>query len=100
MERKMGGLIWLLILAGGFCYLFGRFCCQKVTVYEYQRGLRYKNGKFIRVLEAGQYWIPVFNSSIRVVDVRPKFATIPGQEVLSSDSVTIKISLAAHYEIT
>jgi regulator of protease activity HflC (stomatin/prohibitin superfamily) len=33
------------------------------------------------------------------VDVRPRFASITGQEILSSDGVTLKVSLAANFEV-
>jgi regulator of protease activity HflC (stomatin/prohibitin superfamily) len=33
------------------------------------------------------------------VDIRPEFVTIPGQDVVSADGVTVKISLAAEYEV-
>jgi len=31
--------------------------------------------------------------------MRPAFVTVPGQEVLSADSVTLKVSLAVQYEV-
>jgi regulator of protease activity HflC (stomatin/prohibitin superfamily) len=33
------------------------------------------------------------------VDVRPQFVTVPGQDVLSADGVTLKISLAAEFQV-
>lgn len=33
------------------------------------------------------------------VDVRPEFISIPGQDVLSSDGVTLKASIAAEFEV-
>jgi regulator of protease activity HflC (stomatin/prohibitin superfamily) len=40
-----------------------------------------------------------FFTSILKLDVRPRFVSITGQEVLSSDGVTLKVSLAANFEI-
>ena len=33
------------------------------------------------------------------MDIRPQFVTIPGQDVLSADGVTLKISLAAQFQV-
>jgi regulator of protease activity HflC (stomatin/prohibitin superfamily) len=79
--------------------LIARFGIRRMTVYEFERGLRYVRGKFKAVLQPGQYWYLPWLTSLRKVDVRPRFASIAGQEVLSGDGVTLKISLAANYEV-
>jgi regulator of protease activity HflC (stomatin/prohibitin superfamily) len=71
----------------------------KVTIYEFQRGILYWKGRFERVLEPGRYWLRARDAYVQTVDIRPAFATIPGQEVLSADGVALKMSLAARYEI-
>jgi regulator of protease activity HflC (stomatin/prohibitin superfamily) len=76
-----------------------RGIAQPVVVYEFERGLRYVRGKFKGVLEPGFYWSVQRLSEIRKVDIRPVVAPVAGQEVLSSDGVTLKVSLAAKYEI-
>jgi regulator of protease activity HflC (stomatin/prohibitin superfamily) len=73
---------------------------RRVTIYEYQRGLKYTNGRYTGTLDPGQYWIISTFSSIAPVDVRPEFITIQGQDVLSSDGVTLKVSLAAEFQVT
>jgi len=80
-------------------YCIMRHYFRKITIYEYQRGLKYVEGKFAEVLEPGQYWIYTGTTTITPVDIRPSFVSITGQEVLSSDGVTLKVSLAAKYEI-
>jgi regulator of protease activity HflC (stomatin/prohibitin superfamily) len=72
---------------------------RRVVILEYQRGLKYRNGRFIRTLTAGQYWVFPPTTSIAAIDVRPCFITIPGQEVITADGVTVKVSLAAEYEV-
>jgi regulator of protease activity HflC (stomatin/prohibitin superfamily) len=76
-----------------------RYGLRRVTVYEYERGLKYTNGRFRGLLQPGLYWhFPYFTTVIKL-DVRPRSITIPGQEVLSSDSVGLKVSLAVTYQI-
>ncbi len=73
---------------------------RRVTILEYEKGLKYAKGKFSAVVEPGQYWYMPFFTIIQKLDVRPRFVSITGQEVLSADGVTLKVSLAANFEIT
>lgn len=71
----------------------------RLTVFEYERGIKYRNGRFAGVVGPGRHWVYRPRVMIRKVDIRPRFVSIAGQEVLSSDGVTLKVSLAAEYEI-
>ena len=51
------------------------------------------------MLAAGPHWIFRPTTVIDKVDVRPKFVSLGGQEVLSKDGVTLKVTIAARYEI-
>ncbi|MEO0455590.1 MAG: slipin family protein [Cyanobacteria bacterium P01_A01_bin.114] len=74
---------------------------MRITVFEYERGLKYVKGRFKQVLPPGQYWVWLFGSTtIRKVDIRPQYVSVPGQAVLTADGVGLKISLTAVYEIT
>ena len=70
-----------------------------VTVWEYEKGLRYYKGRFQKLLEPGQYWIWRHSSHISRVDMRPRQVTLSGQEVLSADSITLKVSILASYQV-
>ena len=76
-----------------------RSAFRPVVVYEFERGLRYAKGKFSGVLAPGFYWSFQPLSEVRKIDIRPVFAAVAGQEVLSSDGVALKVSLAAKYEV-
>jgi len=104
----MKGFEHFIIFAGFFFIIFLLFMAifnyiktrlVKVTIYEYQRGLRYRDGKFIGLLEPGAYWIYSQVTTIFPVDMRSHYASISGQEVLTKDAVTIKMSLAVEYAI-
>ncbi len=71
----------------------------KVTVMEYQLGLLYRDGHFVRLLSPGlhRYWNSRFR--IEIVDMRLMSATIAGQEVLSADNIGLKVSIAATFKI-
>ena len=72
---------------------------RSVTIFEFERGLKYSRGKFSAVLGPGQYWyLPRF-TSIRTIDMRTSVAALSGQEVLSADGVALKVSVAAKYQV-
>ena len=72
----------------------------RLTIFEYERGLKYVKGRFKQILGPGQYWLWAFGSTtIRKVDLRPQHLSIPGQAVLTADGVGLKVSLTAVYEI-
>ena len=93
-------LLWLILLAAILLLIVFRVLHIKhVIVYEYQKGLKYLKGRYAGTLDPGQYWILGTFSSIVPVDVRPEFITIQGQDVLSADGVTLKLSLAAEFQV-
>ena len=74
---------------------------MRVTVFEYERGLKYVKGRFRQVLPPGQYWVWLFgNTFIRKIDIRSQYISVPGQEVLTADGVGLKVSLTAVYAIS
>ena len=79
--------------------LFFKLTFRRTTILEYERGLRYVRGRFISVVGPGQYWHLNLFTAIRKLDIRPRFVSITGQEVLSSDGVALKVSLAANFEV-
>ena len=93
--QHLGMIIILVILVAAFFTI----CARRVTVFEYEKALKYTNGRMSAVLGPGAHWHIPFFVNIRKVDIRPRYVSITGQEVLSSDGVTLKISLAANYEI-
>ena len=94
----MEKLVWLV--AGLVAVIgFFRHGARRLTVIEYEKGLKYVSGRFRSVLEPGPYWYMPYFTTIKKLDLRPRFVSITGQEVLSSDGVTLKVSLAANFEI-
>jgi len=77
-----------------------RIIVRRITIFEYERGLRYYKGEFREIVQPGQYWYISLVSDIRKIDIRPCFVSVTGQEILSADGVSLKVSLAAKYEVT
>ncbi len=73
---------------------------KEITVYEYERGLLYREGKLDHVLEPGryQYWWhePV---DIAKVSLREMSHVVAGQGVLTADRIEVRVSLVAQYRV-
>src|SRR5215469_3979874 len=86
-----------------FGYQFGQRNATRgaVTIYEYERGLLYARGKFVRVLDPGRYSIwPFTYRRLVVVDTRRASVQIVNQKLLTADQITVTLNLVADYEVT
>ena len=95
----MEPLIVLLLIAGAAYFVVFRLLFKKVTIFEYEKGLLYSKGRFIRILGAGRHRYFALTKTIQTVDIRLVTVSITGQEILSSDNIALKVSLAVQYEI-
>jgi regulator of protease activity HflC (stomatin/prohibitin superfamily) len=91
-------VVLLLITLAAALYCWVRFFAA-VTIYDFQKGLLYKKGSFVKTLSAGKYYYLKSNSAIQVIDTRKTLVTLPGQEILTKDNVNIKITLVGFYEV-
>jgi regulator of protease activity HflC (stomatin/prohibitin superfamily) len=72
----------------------------KLEVYE--KGLLFVDGRFDRILEAGNYIWWKNNIVIHVIktDIRQQQMDIPGQEILTKDKAQIRVNLNLQYRVT
>jgi len=76
----------------------GRFR-HKFVVAEGHAGLLYHHAVFARMINAGRHVLWGFGWSVNMMDLRKMSVVVPGQEVLSSDSVGLKLSLLLTYQV-
>jgi len=72
----------------------------RLTIFEYERGVRFRRGRFSGLLEPGVHWVGGILTRIQKVDVRPTRVAVANQEVLTADGVAVKGSLMATYQVT
>jgi hypothetical protein len=94
LEPLVGALIVVILVL-----LIARPLLRVVTVHDYERGLRYRRGRFSGLVDPGTHITLAAFTELRVLDGRPTFVTIEGQEVLTVDGVPLKVSLAARYVV-
>jgi regulator of protease activity HflC (stomatin/prohibitin superfamily) len=92
-------LVALIALVVALLFWPRRGLLARVVVHDYERGLRYQGGKLSGLLNPGAYTVLRPLAEIRVLDVRPVWLMVEGQEVPTRDGVAVKVSLAARYVI-
>lgn len=74
---------------------------KEVTIFQYERGLLYREGKLEGVLEPGRYKFrrsePV---EVAKVSLREMSHVVPGQGLLTSDRIEVRVTLVAQYRVT
>ncbi len=70
-------------------------------ISEFQKGLLYYDNKFVKLLDSGRYffWRNNVNVKVRTLDTRLKQISITGQEILTSDKVSLRISCVCNCRI-
>ena len=71
----------------------------RVVVHDFERGLLYRRGRRIRTLDAGVYWLVRAVSSVVTIDIRSRIAVVAGQEILTADSVPLRLSVTLRYRV-
>ncbi len=71
---------------------------KRTIIFEHERGLKYSKGKYVGYLLPGRYF-HTLDTTIQRLDIRLRTVTVGGQEVLSADGVSLKLSLVGQYEI-
>jgi len=79
---------------------------REVIVRETHRALWYEDGKFTRLLEPGRYELPsspwfgrAKSIEVRQVDMRERELTIKGQEILTADKVSLRVSILVQFRV-
>ncbi len=69
-------------------------------VKEYQRGVKFRLGKFVGVKEPG--WRLVFPVIERMprIDIRVKAVDVPNQEAITKDNISCQINAVIYYKVT
>lgn len=82
---------------------------NEVIIKDTHRGLMYRDGVMVRILEAGRYTLPRRFAlpllrrpriEIVLVDMRERDLTIKGQEILTADKVAIRVSIIVQFRVT
>lgn len=70
-----------------------------VSIRDHERGLLYASGRFQRMLDPGGHWNWLPFRRVEVLDLRSRVVTVPGQEVLTADNVSVRGSVLITFRI-
>ena len=88
-EAWIGGVVLLLIL----------LAASLKVLREYQRGVVFLLGRFLKVKGPGQIIvIPGIQQMVRV-DLRTRVLDVPEQDVISRDNVSVKVNAVLYYRV-
>jgi len=69
-------------------------------VNQYERGVKFRLGKFIAIKEPGwQVILPIIESMSKV-DIRVKAVDVPNQEAITKDNISVGINAVIYYKVT
>lgn len=68
-------------------------------IYQYKRAVKFRFGRFIRVLNPGFRWIIPVVETVQIVDIRVITSNIDTQEIMTRDNVPSKINGVLFFEI-
>ena len=68
-------------------------------INEYERGVKFRIGKYSKVLEPGWRLILPIIDSMKKVDIRTKAVDVPEQDAITKDNVSIRINAVLYYKV-
>lgn len=90
---------YLNIIIGTIVVLFLIFLSSIKQINQYERGVKFRLGKFSKIMNPGlNIVLPIFES-YKTVDIRTKVVDVPNQEAITRDNVSIGINAVVYYKI-
>jgi regulator of protease activity HflC (stomatin/prohibitin superfamily) len=71
----------------------------RVTIMEWESGVHFVDGKVRRVLEPGRHHLWPLRSQVERVDRRPRWLVVSGQDVLTADGLSVRLSALARWKV-
>ena len=68
-------------------------------VDEYERGVKFRFGKYKKIVEPGWRLVLPIVESMKKIDVRTKAVDVPEQDAITKDNVSIRINAVLYYSI-
>ena len=68
-------------------------------VSEYERGIKFRFGKFTKIMTPGWKIVLPIIESYKKVDIRTKAVDVPEQDAITKDNVSIRINAVIYYKV-
>src|ERR1700758_5622366 len=94
----MSLLVLFVVAALVLVLVIGALSAIRV-VQQYERGVIFVLGRLIGAKGPGLFLVPPFISRMRKVDLRIVTLTVPPQEVITRDNVTVKVTAVVYFYV-
>ena len=68
-------------------------------INEYERGIKFRCGKYSKIMKPGWNLVIPIIDSYKSVDIRTKTVDVPEQEAITKDNVSVRINAVLYYKI-
>ena len=68
-------------------------------ISEYERGIKFRFGKFKKIMKPGWNLVFPIIESYKKVDIRTKAVDVPEQDAITKDNVSIRINAVIYYKV-
>ena len=68
-------------------------------ISEYERGIKFRFGKFKKIIKPGWNLVLPIIESYKKVDIRTKAVDVPEQDAITRDNVSIRINAVIYYKV-
>ena len=68
-------------------------------ISEYERGIKFRFGKFVKIMNPGWKIVLPIIESYKKVDIRTKAVDVPEQDAITKDNVSIRINAVIYYKV-
>lgn len=72
---------------------------RPLTVHDHEMGILFRDGRYIRPVRPGLYWLWGWSSEISTLDLRPTLLSGGLQQLLAADPVGVQLSLIINCNI-
>ncbi len=95
----MDGTVWLIVLGAVILILLLLFFSAVRVVQQYERGVIFVLGRLTGAKGPGIFLVPPFITRMIKVDLRIVTLTVPPQEVITRDNVTVKVTAVIYFYV-
>ncbi len=90
----MANIIWLIL---GIIIFILLISIKQIN--QYQKGVKFKLGKYVGLMEPGWRLVWPIIQSYRKVDLRVKAVDVPNQEAITKDNISVSVNAVIYYKV-
>ena len=90
----MENIIWLIL---GIIIFILLISIKQIN--QYQKGVKFKLGKYVGLMEPGWRLVWPIVESYRKVDLRVKAVDVPNQEAITKDNISVSVNAVIYYKV-